>query len=106
MKYFPYEFRENQEEMYKFIKKYVDDYPICIQAPTGFGKTPITLSSLLEKGRNILWVVRTGTETDRPIEELKKINEKHGTNFLGISFRGKRDMCLLAREKIEDRDLT
>lgn len=104
MKLFPYSFRENQKAMYDFITENVDSYPLCIQAPTGFGKTPITLSSLLEKGRRILWIVRTGTETDRPIEELKRIDE-NGWDFLGISFRGKRDMCLLVREKIKEQIL-
>ncbi|KXB05465.1 hypothetical protein AKJ49_00680, partial [candidate division MSBL1 archaeon SCGC-AAA382A03] len=36
---------------------------------------------------------------DRPIEELKTINQETGSNFFGISYRGKRDMCLLARER-------
>jgi len=99
MEIFPYRFRENQREMYDFIKENAGDHPLCIQAPTGFGKTPVTLSALLEKGGKILWVVRTGTETDRPVEELKKIDE-NGGDFIGISFRGKRDMCLLVREKI------
>jgi len=44
----------------------------------------------------------TGTETDRPVEELKKINKVFGTEFLGISFRGKKNMCLLALEKMSD----
>ncbi|MGB9631532.1 MAG: helicase C-terminal domain-containing protein, partial [Candidatus Methanodesulfokora sp.] len=47
----------------------------------------------------IIWAVRTGNETDRPIEELKNIVRSRNENFLGISFRGKRDMCLLARER-------
>ncbi|MFP3255014.1 MAG: ATP-dependent DNA helicase [Thermoplasmata archaeon] len=104
MRIFPYKFRENQKDMYDFIKNNVDYYSICVQAPTGFGKTPITLSSILEKGGRILWVVRTGTETDRPVEELKRIYEK-GKRYLGISFRGKRDMCLLIKEKINETSL-
>ncbi|MGC9126972.1 MAG: ATP-dependent DNA helicase [Thermoplasmata archaeon] len=105
MKIFPYRFRENQREMYDFIEDNAGDYPLCIQAPTGFGKTPVTLSALLEKGGKILWVVRTGTETDRPVEELKKIDE-NGGDFIGISFRGKRDMCLLVREKITESSIS
>ncbi len=76
---------------------------MCFQAATGFGKTPVILSVLLSLKdhvkRRIIWVVRTGTETDRPIEELKVINESKNKGFFGFSFRGKRDMCLLAREK-------
>ncbi len=51
-------------------------------------------------GYRVLWAVRTGNETDRPIEELKVIVEKYGLDVKGLSFRGKRDMCLLAREML------
>jgi len=102
---FPYRFREGQKDLYEWIIKNVDKGNLCIQAPTGFGKTPIILSSLLEKGRRIIWVVRTGTETDRPIEELREIVEKKNYDFKGISFRGKKDMCLYVKEKLLDRDL-
>ncbi|MGC8651544.1 MAG: DEAD/DEAH box helicase family protein [Minisyncoccia bacterium] len=105
MEIFPYAPRKNQKELLLFLDKNVDKHNICIQAPTGFGKTIIVLSALLMKKRKILWVVRTGTETDRPIEELKIINEKNGKNFSGLSFRGKRDMCLYINEKIKDRNL-
>ncbi|HDD46306.1 MAG TPA: hypothetical protein ENG42_02435, partial [Candidatus Aenigmarchaeota archaeon] len=50
-------------------------------------------------GYRVIWTVKTGNETDRPIEELKEINKKLGTNFFGLSYRGKKDMCLLARER-------
>ncbi len=102
---FPYKLRKGQKELLSFLDNNVDKYNICIQAPTGFGKTVIVLSSLLKKRKKILWVVRTGTETDRPIEELKIINEKVGKDFSGLSFRGKRDMCLFINEKIKDRNL-
>ncbi len=75
---------------------------ILLQAPTGFGKTICVLSSILGSKRRIFWVVRTGNETDRPIEELEKIFER-GHNFKGISLRGKKDMCLLA-EKFNAKD--
>ncbi len=87
---FPYKPREGQEELMNFIKE--NDGNILIEAPTGFGKTPTVLASLLEKEYRILWAVRTGNETDRPIEELKNMED-----FYGISLRGKKDMCLLAR---------
>jgi len=102
MSLFPYSYREGQKEAIDEITKVAGKRPIIFQAPTGFGKTPVVLSSLLLKGFKILWAVRTGTETDRPVEELKKINEVFGTEFLGISFRGKKDMCLLALEKMSD----
>jgi DNA excision repair protein ERCC-2 len=105
--FFPYPFREKQEELLEFIQKEVWNGAVCIDAPTGFGKTPVILASLLpfveERGVRIIWAVRTGTETDRPIEELKVINRKGG-KFFGLSYRGKKDMCLLAREMKQEMD--
>lgn len=100
-KLFPYNYRDQQKEMEAKINDEIWNSNICIHAATGFGKTPVILSSLLPYTNNytILWAVRTGNETDRPIEELKTINRKNGEDFFGFSYRGKRDMCLLAKEK-------
>ncbi|KXA89915.1 hypothetical protein AKJ57_04690 [candidate division MSBL1 archaeon SCGC-AAA259A05] len=98
---FPYSYREDQKEMLENIHDEIWDSNICLHAATGFGKTPVILAGLLPytKDYKILWSVRTGNETDRPIEELKIINRENNTDFFGISYRGKRDMCLLAKEK-------
>lgn len=96
MEYFPYLIRQEQQRCLEFMRKNLKRN-ICLQAPTGFGKTIVILSTLLERGYPIIWAVRTGNETDRPIEELKIINKKKGTQFFGLSYRGKKDMCLLAR---------
>jgi len=47
-----------------------------------------------------MWAVRTGTETDRPIEELKAIQSflASRSGIAGFSYRGKKDMCLLLRD--------
>ncbi len=99
---FPYQFREYQKEFLDFIMYNVSAKNLVLNAVTGFGKTPLILSALLPKafqeGRKIVWVVRTGNEIDRPIEELKNIVEKGGFKIFGFSFRGKRDMCLLIRD--------
>lgn len=96
--YFPYELREEQKGFIEFLRKSIDGKNVCIHAPTGFGKTPLVLASLLpvakERGLRIIWASKTGNETDRPIEELKKIKKKV-KGVYGISFRGKREMCLL-----------
>jgi len=108
LRYFPYSLREHQREVIEFIEKGVrEKVNVCIHAATGFGKTPVILAALLPYvvggGRRIIWAVRTGNETDRPIEELKEIVERKKIRVFGLSFRGKRDMCLLARElKIQD----
>ncbi len=94
---FPYPFRKGQEEALRFIVE--NEENLCIDAPTGFGKTPVILAALINEFYPILWAVRTGNEADRPIEELKIINETSKRRFFGFSFRGKRDMCLAARER-------
>lgn len=103
LRYFPYSLREYQSEVIEFIEEMVRKRTnVCIHAATGFGKTPVILAALLpyvlNEGRHIIWAVRTGNETDRPIEELKEIVERKNIKIFGLSFRGKRDMCLLARE--------
>lgn len=78
-----------------------------LEAPTGFGKTPVVIYALiplLRRGAKVVWAVRTGSETDRPIEEFRVFRERAGVEFLAMSFRGKRDMCLLAREFSEPLD--
>jgi DNA excision repair protein ERCC-2 len=102
LKYFPYSLRENQEDFIEFVQKGIRRHNVCLNAPTGFGKTPTILAALLpfvkRRGYKIIWAVRTGNETDRPIEELKIMNEGLRKRITGISFRGKKDMYLLARE--------
>lgn len=98
--FFPYPFREKQRELIQFVQEEVWNGSVCVNAATGFGKTPAILAALLPHAENhrIIWAVRTGNETDRPIEELKEINRAMGSDFFGLSYRGKRDMCLLARD--------
>lgn len=98
---FPYPYRDRQKEMLEKVHDEIWKSNICIHAATGFGKTPVILASLLPytDDYKIIWAVRTGNETDRPIEELKTINRETGNDFFGLSYRGKRDMCLLAKEK-------
>ncbi len=101
LEYFPYKPRKFQRETIDSIRTAVEEgRRFCLHAPTGFGKTPVILAALLpiieEMDGAIIWAVRTGNETDRPIEELKLIRKTKPV--FGLSFRGKRDMCLLARE--------
>ncbi|MEM2636757.1 MAG: helicase C-terminal domain-containing protein [Candidatus Korarchaeota archaeon] len=95
-RYFPYSLRPEQDTIMNSILN-TNSKHIILEAPAGYGKSICVLSSMLLKGR-ILWVVRTGTETNRPIEELKKIVKKNGQRILGISYRGRMDMCLIAEK--------
>ncbi|MEM2896976.1 MAG: ATP-dependent DNA helicase [Candidatus Bathyarchaeia archaeon] len=104
LSYFPYRLRDHQSEFAEYVQNEVRrSKNIVVEAVTGFGKTPLILASLLpialRDGQRIIWAVRTGTETDRPIEELKTICKAFKIKELfGLSFRGKKDMCLLLKE--------
>lgn len=94
------EFRPGQERVARELLDSLEEKKyIMLQAPAGFGKTLLVLYSLFEFMREkfrVLWAVRTGNVTDRPIEELVRF-KKAGMAVPAISFRGKRDMCLLAK---------
>jgi len=97
---FPYRPRPRQLEVAEEISRALQRTNVVLEAPTGFGKTPVVLYALLpyvERGLRVVWAVRTGSETDRPVEELAVFRRELGLRLVGVSFRGKRDMCLLAR---------
>ncbi len=105
--FFPYKPRPTQEELIKFIRGELEArMNICINAAAGYGKTPVILAAMmpyaLSQDLKILWAVRTGTETDRPIEELKAIQSffRQRGGIAGFSYRGKKDMCLLLRDSM------
>ncbi len=98
MDFFPYpEARDGQEQMMKEIEESVKaGIHICSEAPNGFGKTCVTLSSVLpwvnERDGKILYCARTHRQLDRVMEELEEISGKKDVS--GVSFRGRRHMCL------------
>ncbi|MHA2058176.1 MAG: helicase C-terminal domain-containing protein [Candidatus Thorarchaeota archaeon] len=96
--FFPYpEARDGQEDMMKRLEESVKaGIHICSEAPNGFGKTCVTLSSVLpwikrNKGK-ILYCARTHRQLDRVMEELEEISGNKDVS--GVSFRGRRHMCL------------
>jgi DNA excision repair protein ERCC-2 len=104
---FPYKPRPRQLEVASEVASALRSTNVVLEAPTGFGKTPVVLSALLpfiERGKRVVWAVRTGSETDRPVEELAVFRRELGLKLVGLSFRGKRDMCLLARRFGSDLD--
>lgn len=96
--FFPYpEARDGQEDMMKRIEESVTaGIHICSEAPNGFGKTCVVLSSVLpwikEKKGKILYCARTHRQLDRVMEELAEISSNKDVS--GVSFRGRRHMCL------------
>ncbi len=107
MERFPYKPRRHQLEVSREITRELKRRHVVLEAPTGFGKTPVVIHALIpfiERGRRVVWAVRTGSETDRPIEEIRVFRERAGLRVFAMSFRGKRDMCLLARRFGEQLD--
>jgi len=105
IEFFPYKPRPTQEELIQFIRGELEARRnVCINAVAGYGKTPVILAAILpyaiSQDLKVLWAVRTGTETDRPIEELKAIQSffAQRRGIAGFSYRGKKDMCLLLRD--------
>ena len=96
--YFPYPtHRRGQNEMMVAIEEAVrTGVNICAEAPNGFGKTCVTLSSVLpwikQNEGKILYCARTHRQLDRVIEELTEISKSKEVS--GISFRGRSHMCL------------
>lgn len=95
---FPYqEARRGQEEMMTQIETAVrSGRNACCEAPNGFGKTSVTLCGVLpwvkENSGKLLYCARTHRQLDRVMEELTTISQK--TRVTGVSFRGRRHMCL------------
>lgn len=99
---FPYKPRRHQLEVAEKIVELLKRGNVVLEAPTGFGKTPVVIYALLpfmERGGRVVWAVRTGSETDRPVEEFRVFREKSGARFIAVGLRGKKDMCLLAGER-------
>jgi DNA excision repair protein ERCC-2 len=96
--FFPYPTpRKGQKEMMLAIEEAVNTgVNICAEAPNGFGKTCVTLSSVLpwvkENDGKILYCARTHRQLDRVVEELVEISKRQDVS--GVSFRGRRHMCL------------
>lgn len=70
---------------------------VVLEAPCGLGKTiaslmGVTLSLQRNIVRRVLWFTRTNDESDKVIEEAKRIKDSRGT-LRGISIRGKSSSC-------------
>ncbi|MCK5150546.1 MAG: hypothetical protein KAQ65_01845, partial [Candidatus Thorarchaeota archaeon] len=96
--FFPYDsMREGQSEMMAAIERVVrNKQHFCCEAPNGFGKTCVALSGILpwikENDGKVLYCARTHKQLDRVVEELAAMEK--GDAVSGVSFRGRRHMCL------------
>ncbi len=97
---FPYStFREGQEDIiHELERSFQLKENVILIAPNGTGKTIIALcssiTSALNQSKKIIYACRTHSQSNRVITELKKINEFSHKKILGISLRGRNEMCL------------
>ncbi len=97
--FFPYHtYRSEQQEIIREIELCVRlKKNVLLVAPSGAGKTVTALSAILphtyEKELKIIYLCRTHTQSDRVINELKKIHSSK-LEITGLSLRGRSEMCL------------
>lgn len=111
-RYFPYnEFRRGQLDAAKFILDVFKENSIgLLHAPTGIGKTVAALVSYLalrdeDPDARLIILTRTKSQAFMYIKELNNIRDKAGINVPYVTFRSKRDMCLLAMRSEKLRSL-
>ncbi|MFX0023555.1 MAG: DEAD/DEAH box helicase family protein, partial [Candidatus Hermodarchaeota archaeon] len=97
--FFPYHsYRPEQQEIIREIELGVRlKKNFLLVAPSGSGKTVTALSAILpqtyEDDLKIIYLCRTHTQSDRVINELKKIHSSK-LKIIGLSLRGRSEMCL------------
>ena len=93
----PYKLRSNQQKIIDTIKKGLDSKNhVVIEAPTGSGKTFTSLASalplVLENNRKIIYCVRTNSQQEQVIKELKEF-KKSGNEVSVVAIQGRQSMC-------------
>ena len=93
----PYNLRSNQQEIIDTIEKGLHSKNhIVIEAPTGSGKTFTSLASslpfVINKSYKIIYCVRTNSQQEQVIRELKAFKES-GNNFSVVAIQGRQSMC-------------
>ena len=93
----PYTLRRNQQEIIDTIKKGLSSKNhLVIEAPTGSGKTFTSLASALpfalENDCRIIYCVRTNSQQEQVIHELKEF-KKSGNNISAVAIQGRQSMC-------------
>ena len=101
----PYTLRRNQQEIIDTIKKGLNSKnPLVIEAPTGSGKTFTSLASALpfalDNDCRIIYCVRTNSQQDQVIRELKEF-KKSGNNISAVAIQGRQSMCPQQKEDNE-----
>ncbi|MFW9778568.1 MAG: helicase C-terminal domain-containing protein [Candidatus Heimdallarchaeota archaeon] len=94
---FPFPYRQYQEDIIHRIEGVIKEgLNLIIEAPSGLGKTVVSLYTLLPKviNENTKLFFLTAKTTQRHIVvQTLKIFRKQGVDFLGIVLRAKEKMC-------------
>ena len=98
--YMPYEPRGCQLDIIADIRSFLDDgRHVVIESGTGTGKTIVSLAASLQHckatGKKIVYVVRTITQTDAVMKELRAISKIKPVS--GIALTGRNKSCPLFR---------
>ncbi len=92
--FLPYEPRGCQLDIIHDIRTYLDEgRHIVVESGTGTGKTIVSLAAALEhskkRDKKIVYLVRTITQTDAVMKELRAVSKIHPVSGIALSGRGK-----------------
>lgn len=96
---FPHsEIREHQDILLEDVKQTLrEGISLVAHAPTGLGKTaaviPPALSHALEHGKTVFFLTPRHSQHRIAVETLKKVKQRHGTDFTGVDLIGKKWFC-------------
>jgi DNA excision repair protein ERCC-2 len=95
--HFPFSFRKYQEKIIDTINQALDeDLNLMIEAPSGLGKTVVSLYPFLSRSiqENMKLFFLTAKATQRRIvEKTLKIFHSQGVDFLAVTLKAKEKMC-------------
>lgn len=105
--YMPYEPRPEQLQIISDISNSLDQRRhIVIESGTGTGKTIVSLAGALEhskpRGKKIVYVTRTISQSDQVMDELKAINTLKPVSGITLTGRGKSCPLLSSRTDFHD----
>jgi len=94
---FPFEYRPYQEKIIEKINEIIaNELNIILEAPSGLGKTVVSLYPLISKviieDTKVFFLTAKNTQR-LIIEKTLKMFEKQGVNFLAIALKAKEKMC-------------
>ena len=66
---------------------------ILAEACNGFGKTSCSLAAVLSLEKKVVYATRTHEQVRQVMNELKRINDKSGLQFTGVSLASRQHLC-------------